>query len=178
MAAVPSEQEIERDIAGPLAGLPARVAQAFVQRMEQAGGADPFVALVRSAASDEESATRVLKGMSDHTLAAFQTVMTAPDTPQRVDLTGACLIGITFTRYVLKTGPIAEMAPEDVVTYLTSTLQAILLIWGWFGDGKGWSSLAWVAIRAGALSGRHGRKVQSGRVRGQTDIRGLRSIWG
>jgi len=30
----------------------------------------------------------------------------------------------------------------------------------------------WLGV-AGALSGRHGRKVQSGRLRGQTDIRGL-----
>jgi AcrR family transcriptional regulator len=127
VAAVSAEQEIEQDMAGDLEGLPARIASGWVTRMEHAGGAEPFVAVVRSAASDERSAERLLRGMREHALAVYQTVMDAPDTPQRVDLVGSYLIGITFTRYVLKTGAIAEMASEDLVAYLTATLQAILL---------------------------------------------------
>ena len=127
VAAVPAEQEIEQDMAGDLEGLPARIARSWVKRMEHAGGAEPFVALVRSAASDEKSAEQLLRGMREHALAVYQTVLDAPDTAQRVDFVGSYLIGITFTRYVLKTGAIAEMTSEDLVIYLTATLRAILL---------------------------------------------------
>ncbi len=127
LAAVPAEQDIEQEMAGDLEGLPARIARGWVTRMEDAGGAEPFVALVRSAASDEKSAERLLSGMREHALAVYQTVMDAPDTPQRVDLVGSYLLGITFTRYVLKTGAIAEMTSEDLVAYLTANLHAILL---------------------------------------------------
>ncbi len=147
LAAVPAEQEIEQDMAGDLEGLPARIARSWVTRMEKAGGADPFVAVVRSAASDEKSAEHLLRGMREHALAVYETIMDAPDTPQRVDLVGSYLIGITFTRYVAKTGAIAEMTAEDLVEYLTATLRAILL--GPLKPGLPKAKRARRAVRAG-----------------------------
>lgn len=47
------------------------------------------------------------------------------------------------------------------------------LIWRWIRDAASLADHGFEVGVAGALAGRHGRKVQSGRLRGQTDIRGL-----
>ena len=125
VAAVPGAGHLGHNVAGDLGGLPGRVARAYVERMEAADGADPFIAVVRSAA-DEKTARRLLAAMRERSLAAYRTVLDAPDTEQRVDLVGAHLIGVTFSRYVLKDGPLAAMTPGQLTAYLTSSLTGIL----------------------------------------------------
>ena len=125
IAAVPGTRDLGDNVAGDLDGLPGRVARAYVERMEAANGADPFIALIRSAA-DEKSARRLLAAMREQSLDAYRTVLHAPDTEQRVDLVGAHLIGVTFSRYVLKDGPLATMTPGQLTRYLTISLTGIL----------------------------------------------------
>ena len=125
IAAVPGTRDLVYNVAGDLDGLPGRVARAYVERMESANGADPFIALVRSAA-DETSAKRLLVAMRRRSLDAYRTVLDAPDTEQRVDLVGAHLIGVTFSRYVLQNGPLATMTPGQLTRYLTTSLTGIL----------------------------------------------------
>ena len=125
IAAVPGTRDLVYNVAGDLDGLPGRVARAYVERMEAANGADPFIALVRSAA-DETSAKRLLVAMRRRSLDAYRTVLDAPDIEQRVDLVGAHLIGVTFSRYVLQNGPLATMTPGQLTRYLTTSLTGIL----------------------------------------------------
>jgi hypothetical protein len=127
LAAVPGNRDLAEHVMGDLDGLPERIARSWVKRMETAGAADPFVALVRSAASDEESAMRLLTSMREQSVPAYQTVMHGSDTEERVDLLGALLIGVTFSRYVLRSGPLAQMVPEELIRYLTASLRGILL---------------------------------------------------
>jgi hypothetical protein len=54
ISAVPGTSDVAANLAGDLDGLPGRVARGFVLRMEAAPSGDPFVALVRSAASGRE----------------------------------------------------------------------------------------------------------------------------
>ena len=44
----------------------------------------------------------------------------------RLQLVAAQLIGLTFTRYVLRMGPLAELDPPELVTWLSATLRGIL----------------------------------------------------
>ncbi|GAA3942757.1 TetR/AcrR family transcriptional regulator [Actinoplanes auranticolor] len=114
-------------VPGDLEGLAGRIARAFVTRMESADGADPFIAVVRSAAGDQQAAKALLQAMREESVAAYRQVLPSADVDARVDLVGAHLIGVTLNRYVLGGGPLATMPPEDLIARLTTSLHAILL---------------------------------------------------
>jgi AcrR family transcriptional regulator len=126
LASVPGPRDLAGSVAGDLAGLPARVARVFVRRMESADLADPFIALIRSAAADQDAAKALLRAMREESVAAYRTVLGGPDVAQRVDLVGAHLIGVTFSRYVLADGPLAAMSADELIDYLTASLHGIL----------------------------------------------------
>jgi AcrR family transcriptional regulator len=127
IAAAPELSGLAEDVSGDVAGLPARAARAYVRRMEAADRGDPMIALVRGAAADEESAKRLLAATRERALAAYRAVLDVPDVEQRVDLLGAHIIGVTFSRYVLREGPLAQMTPADLTRYLAASLAGILL---------------------------------------------------
>jgi hypothetical protein len=126
LAAVPGPRDLPELVPGPPRTLPDRIAQAFVARMERSDGNDPFLALIRSAASDERAATGLYAAMRRSSAAAYSTVLSGPDADERIDLLASHLIGVTFSRYVLRSGPVAEMPPERLVAYLTRTLRCLL----------------------------------------------------
>ncbi|MFF4500616.1 TetR family transcriptional regulator [Streptomyces sp. NPDC001401] len=126
LAAVPGPRDLPELLPGPDRTLPDRIARAFVQRMEQADGNDPFLALIRSAASDEQAATGLYAAMRRSSAEAYRTVLSGPDADERIDLLASQLIGVAFSRYVLRSGPVAEMPPERLVAYLTHTLRCLL----------------------------------------------------
>ncbi|MER5911523.1 hypothetical protein ABT124_13690 [Streptomyces sp. NPDC001982] len=53
--------------------------------------------------------------------------MPAPDIDKRVGSVGAYLIGVAFSRFVVKSGPLAEMSDEDLIRHLVPNLRGILL---------------------------------------------------
>ncbi|MEU6064599.1 TetR family transcriptional regulator [Streptomyces sp. NPDC047082] len=126
LASVPGPRDLPELVPGPPEMLPDRIAQAFVARMEHSDGNDPFLALIRSAASDEQAATGLYEAMRRSSAAAYRTVLSGPDADERIDLIASQLIGVTFSRYVLRSGPVAEMPPERLVAYLTQTLRCLL----------------------------------------------------
>ncbi|GII55912.1 TetR family transcriptional regulator [Planotetraspora thailandica] len=127
LAAVPGTRDLADSVQGDVEGLAGRVARSYVARMESADSADPFIALVRSAAADQHSAKALLRAMREESVNAYRAVLEGSDVPLRVDLVGAHLIGVTFSRYVLADGPIAAMSPEELTHYLTMSLRGILL---------------------------------------------------
>ncbi|WP_158843942.1 TetR/AcrR family transcriptional regulator [Saccharothrix deserti] len=126
LAAVPGTRDLADSVKGDVEGLAARVARAYVERMESADSADPFVALLRSAATDQDAAKALLRAMREESLGAYRTVLDSPDVAERVDLLGAYLIGVTFSRYVLADGPLAAMSADKLTRHLTSTLHGVL----------------------------------------------------
>jgi hypothetical protein len=125
LAAVPGTRDLTGSVDGGLDGLPGRIATAFVRRMESTDGADPFIALVRSA-GDQETARTLLRAMAQESLAAYRQVLTGPDVEERVELVGSLLIGITFSRYVTGDGKLATMPADDLIPYLAKALAAFL----------------------------------------------------
>ncbi|GAA1846489.1 hypothetical protein [Actinomadura bangladeshensis] len=100
--------------------------RAYVDRVESADGDDPFIAVIRSAAaSGEQTATRLYTAMQQRSLESYRTVVTGPDADERIALLGAHLIGVTFSRYVIGGGPLADMSAEHLVRHLSRTLRAI-----------------------------------------------------
>jgi len=124
--AVPGTRDLEDHVQGDRDGLPGRVAAAFVTRMESADSADPFIALVRSAASDDGAARALLVAMRTESVRAYETVLEGADLALKVDLIGAFLTGVTFSRYVIGEGPVAVLPPDELVPYLTDALCAIM----------------------------------------------------
>ncbi|MFC4015177.1 TetR family transcriptional regulator [Nonomuraea purpurea] len=130
LAAVPGNRDLEQVAAGDPATLPERIAHGFVQRMETDAVNDPLVALVRSAASDERAAAHLLVAMQERSLTVYRSVL-SPNVPgddldTRVALLGAQLIGVTFSRYIARTEPLASMSPDELTAHLTRTLRHIL----------------------------------------------------
>lgn len=126
IAAVPGARDLGDVLSGPPETLADRVAQAFVRRMEKPEADDPFLAVIRSAAAGEPTATRLYDAMRSRSLEAYRSVLTGPDIEERVDLLGALLVGVTFSRYVVKSGQLAQMSPERLTEHLTTTLRGIL----------------------------------------------------
>jgi AcrR family transcriptional regulator len=127
LAAVPGHRDLPEAVAGDLAQLPERVAAAYVERMEKDPAGDPLVALLRSAASNVDAATRLLAAMRANSVALYGEVLPGEDTATRVELLGAQLIGVTFSRYIARTGRLAQMSPDELRESLIPVLRTILL---------------------------------------------------
>ena len=126
LAAVPGHRELDRTVAGDPGTLPERVAQGYVERMETNAAGDPLVVLLRSVASDQQAAAGLLAAMGENSAKAYGEVMDGDDVPVRVAMLGAQLVGVTFNRYIARTGPLAEMTPEDLTEHLGRVLRHIL----------------------------------------------------
>ncbi|MFG2078524.1 TetR/AcrR family transcriptional regulator [Nonomuraea maritima] len=126
VSAVPGTRDIDEVVAGDVRQLPDRVARAFVERLEANAADDPFVALVRSAASNERAATALYAEMQRRSLRAYREVLDGDDVDVRVDLMAAQLVGVAFNRYIVRTGPLASMTAEEVTTRLARVLRSIM----------------------------------------------------
>ncbi|MFD9053675.1 TetR/AcrR family transcriptional regulator [Streptomyces zaomyceticus] len=111
---------------GDLAALPELIARSYVERMSRSGESDPFVALVRSVASDEQAAKRLFDAMREQCLEAYRGVMPGGDWEIRVESVAAYLIGIAFSRHVLASGPFAEMSEGALIDRISSDLRGIV----------------------------------------------------
>jgi AcrR family transcriptional regulator len=120
-------QDLADKVAGDREGLPERVASAYVERMTSADGCNPFVALVRGAATDQDDAKILLRAMRDTAVDIYRDVLDDEDVPERVAMLGSLFMGVAFSRHVLGDGPIAQMSSEELVRYMTCAVRAILL---------------------------------------------------
>lgn len=119
-------RRIPADVTVDMSDLPVRIARDYVERIEEDGSQDPFIALIRSAA-DIDVAKQLLRAMRMQPADAYLAGFDAADREQRGDLLGALLIGVTFSRYVLADGPLAAMTADEVIAFLTPLIRAILL---------------------------------------------------
>jgi AcrR family transcriptional regulator len=127
LAAVPGHRDLADVVAGDPSMLAERVAAAFVERMESDKAEDPLVVLLRSAASISEAATRLYEAMLANSTALYKDLLPRGDPQVRVELLGAQMIGVTFSRYVARAGRLAEMSPGELREWLVPILRAILL---------------------------------------------------
>jgi AcrR family transcriptional regulator len=126
MAAVPGPQDLADLVQGDPETLPERVAHGYVARMERAGGDDPFLALIRAAGSNEDAAVRLYAVMHERSVAVYRATMAEPPSGAQIELTAALMIGVTFSRYIMKRGPLAQMPVQPLEHYLAGAIRAIL----------------------------------------------------
>jgi AcrR family transcriptional regulator len=127
VAAMPGTGDLGSFVEGDVGTLPDRIARAYVQRMESASSADPFLALIRSAASDQDAAKKLLMAMGQHSTESYRAVLPGDDIEMRVASLGAYLIGVTFSRYVLREGPLAAASRAELEACLVPAIRGILL---------------------------------------------------
>jgi AcrR family transcriptional regulator len=130
-ASIQGPDELDTVLAGDAEGLPERIATAFVERMEAARSSDQMVALIRSAAADDPLATDLYLTMQAQSARAYRAVLTGPDVDERVDLLGSVLLGVTFSRYVVRAGSLATMEPAELSRHLAELLRPIVHPAGW-----------------------------------------------
>jgi len=126
MAAVPGPQDLDDLIHGDPQALPERIAHGYLARMERAGGDDPFLALIRAAGANENAAIRLYTAMHQRSVAIYRTALAEPPSEAQIELAAAHLIGVTFSRYIIKHGPLAQMPAQELEHHLAQAIRASL----------------------------------------------------
>jgi AcrR family transcriptional regulator len=107
-------------------GLGERLLRALLALWDEPGSGSPFVALVRSAATNERAAELLRGFLERELLGRIASAIDAPDPELRAALTGSQMVGIIMARYVVRVQPIATCDPETLVAAVGPTLQRYL----------------------------------------------------
>lgn len=117
---------------GPPETLGERMARGIVQRWESADAADPLLMMMRSAGTSP-SAARALRQFfetqASGPLAEHLTTTlgcTPRDAADRASSVDALLQGVVTSRYIMRSGPIAEADPRSLIAWLGDRLQRLL----------------------------------------------------
>lgn len=131
-AATTIDLQMRAVLPGPPDRLGQRLAQAVAGRWESASAADPLLMMIRSAGVSPSAAealsrffaTQAHGPLADH-LAA--TAGCAPsDAAGRAAAAGAFIAGVVTSRYIMRTGPLAEADRESLTAWLGERLQRLL----------------------------------------------------
>jgi AcrR family transcriptional regulator len=86
----------------------------------------PFVALVRSAATNDQAATLLREFVEREVLVRLAGAIDSPEPELRAALTGSQVVGVIMARYVVRVQPIVEADRETLVAAIGPTLQRYL----------------------------------------------------
>lgn len=104
-------------------GLGERIARMFFSVWEGELGPSPFVAIMRSAASHEESAALLRDYASRQIVGRIAAALDHPQAELRTTLAASQLIGLGWARYVVKLEPLASAEPEVLIKAVAPTIQ-------------------------------------------------------
>ena len=90
----------------------------------ESGG--PLLALVRSAATHEEAAVLLRQFLEQEALGQLARALELPEPELRTSLVASQVIGLIFTRYVLRIGPLASADSETLVAAIGPALDHYL----------------------------------------------------
>ncbi|MET7668677.1 TetR/AcrR family transcriptional regulator [Micromonospora luteifusca] len=108
----------------PPAHLGAVLIRHFLARWE---GDETLVALLRAASTNPGAAERMRGIFADQLTAAVTVFGTDPAmTARRAGLVASQILGLAFTRYIVRLPPMVDTPPEDLVSWIAPTLQRYL----------------------------------------------------
>lgn len=113
-------EEMEEVLSGEVSGLGWELARYVVARKEDF---DPLLAMLRSA-SDEKAAGMLREALDEGFVRPLATRMDGEDAELRAGIVAADLLGVMVAREVVRSGPLAEAAPERLVAHLAPVLQS------------------------------------------------------
>ncbi len=108
------------------ADLPERLTRAFFELWEQPDTRAPLLAILRGAATHEESAALVRQFIEQRLYPLIATALTGADAALRVDLAMGQLLGIAYLRHVLRIEPIASRTAEELIAGALPAVRAHL----------------------------------------------------
>jgi AcrR family transcriptional regulator len=107
---------------GDREGLGERILRLFLSIWDQPG-VSPFVALLRSASSNERAAAMLREFLSREVIGRVARSLGVPHAELRATLVGSQLAGLAMVRYILRIEPLASADHETVVDCVAPTLQ-------------------------------------------------------
>lgn len=107
-------------------GLPAAAIADLISHFEQGADREAAVALMRNCLTHPAS----LAMMRDQVMCERKAVVAAqlegPDAELRAALFGACMIGLSLSRYLIKLEPVASASPEELLRLMEPVLRALI----------------------------------------------------
>lgn len=131
---------ITKALTGDVDGLGARLTRAYLEVWEDPVASAPLLSMVRTAAASEEAAAQLSTAISTQLMGGVVPVLRGEDGEVRAGLAGAHLLGLVFTRHIVRISPVAELDLDTLIAhcapvvqhYLTGPLDAPTA-----GDGRG-----------------------------------------
>ncbi|WP_166902706.1 TetR/AcrR family transcriptional regulator [Mycobacterium sp. DL440] len=110
---------------GP-AGLAERLTEAFFEFWEHPDTRAPLLAILRGAATHEESAALVRQFIEQRLYPQIASALGGADAELRVDLAMGQLLGIAYLRHILRIEPIASQSTEELIARAVPAVRAHL----------------------------------------------------
>lgn len=92
-----------------------RLTRVFFEAWEQPASRAPLLAILRGAATHEESANLVRQFIQGQVYAHIAEALSEPGAELRVDLAMAQLLGIAYLRHILKVEPVASTPVDELI---------------------------------------------------------------
>jgi AcrR family transcriptional regulator len=103
-----------------------RLTRFFFEVWEQPDSRAPLLAILRGAATHEESATLVRQFIQGQLYSRMAAGLPRPDAELRIDLAMSQLLGIAYLRHILKVEPIASAPLEELIRRVAPVISAHL----------------------------------------------------
>ncbi len=104
----------------------ARLTRVFLEAWERPDSRTPLLAILRGAATHQESTTLVREFMQNQLYPRLADALQGWDTELRIDLAMGQLLGIAYLRHVLQVEPIASAPLDELVARVTPVVTAHL----------------------------------------------------
>ena len=118
-------QLVETLMRDGIEGLGERLLRTLLALLDAPGGS-PFVALVRSAATNERAAELLRGFVERELLGRLAAAIDGPDPELRAALAGSQVVGVVMARYVIGVRPLAGADPETLAAAIGPTLERYL----------------------------------------------------
>ncbi|WP_176358098.1 TetR family transcriptional regulator [Mycobacterium persicum] len=117
-----------RIVSGDRGNIGARLTRVFFEAWEQPDSRAPLLAILRGAATHDESTALVRQFIQGQLYPRLAKPLQGSDAELRIDLAMAQLLGIAYLRHVLQVEPIASTPADELIARVTPIINAHLKI--------------------------------------------------
>ena len=103
-----------------------RLTRVFFEAWEEPESRAPLLAILRGAATHDESAHLVRQFIQGQVYAQIAASLAEPDAELRIDLAMGQLLGIAYLRHILQVEPIASTTMEDLIRRIAPVISGHL----------------------------------------------------
>ncbi|MBB5915005.1 AcrR family transcriptional regulator [Nocardia transvalensis] len=112
-----------RVVNGGRDGLGGRLTRVFFEAWDTPESQAPLLAILRGAATHEDSATLVRQFIQKQLYPQMAAALSGPDAELRVDLAMGQLLGIAYLRYIIRVEPVASESVDELVARLAPVVD-------------------------------------------------------